>query len=223
MIIKAVLKDSIFYFFSNALARGVPILLTPILTRYLTKDEFGHFDLFIIFTSIINLTISLEITQGVARYYSTESNIQMKKIYASTALWFTLGCYSFFSIFALFFLKYCQISLPEFNSSNLAFLFGIIYIWTFGLYYVIQNQLRWSLAAKRYAVVSIISSCTLLISTLLFLFFSDFGLSGVIFSMILGNISGLTVGICFSYSTFKLDFNVGALKKMLSYSAPLVL
>ena len=48
------------------------------------------------FASIVNLTIALEVSQGVARFCTSEQNLDRKVLYAYSAFWFTFACYAAF-------------------------------------------------------------------------------------------------------------------------------
>lgn len=56
-----------------------------------------------IIASIINLTIALEISQAIARYYQDAKNDYLKAIYTSTAFWFTMTVYSIYFIISIIF------------------------------------------------------------------------------------------------------------------------
>src|SRR5205814_2027610 len=93
-------KDSAIYGVSSIITRGIAFLLLPFYTRVLSPTDYGIVDLLTIFAALVNLTVALEISQGLARYF-TDAETEPEKIeYASTALWFTIGAYTLFAIAA---------------------------------------------------------------------------------------------------------------------------
>ena len=159
-MLRTFFKDSVIYTLPSIVSKGMTLLLIPLYTRVLSPADYGSLDLLLVFMSIINLTVALEVSQGVARYYSMASEPLNKIEYASTAFWFTLGCYSLFAVIA-------SVNSEQLSSLVMAregfgnvFQVAILYIWANGLFYLIQNQFRWELRSKRYAIVSILSAVT---------------------------------------------------------------
>jgi O-antigen/teichoic acid export membrane protein len=142
-MLKALLRDSVIYTFSTFISRGLSFLLIPLYTRVL-----------IVFGSIVNLTIALEVSQGVARYCSNEKDSHQRMIYASSAFWFTLLCYSIFVSIMLILAP--SLSHLIMGKSGLASVFriGMIYLGLNGVFILVQNQFRWELNSKSYAAVS---------------------------------------------------------------------
>ncbi|RMD79998.1 MAG: hypothetical protein D6823_03915 [Chloroflexi bacterium] len=77
-------------------------MLVPLYTRVLSPSDYGSLELLTTFASIVNLTIALEVSQGVARFYPTEPHPDRKIVYASSAFWFTVVCSSIFSVLMLY-------------------------------------------------------------------------------------------------------------------------
>ena len=103
-MLQAFLKNSLIYTLGHLLTSGIAIFLLPIYTRYLSPAEYGVIDLFIVIAAIVNLTIALEISQGIARYYQEAKNEKEKRKYTSSAFWFTILVYSLFFFLTFFFL-----------------------------------------------------------------------------------------------------------------------
>ena len=95
-MLKKFFKNSLIYTVGHTLTSGIAIFLLPIYTRYLSPTEYGVIDLFMVIAAIINLTIALEITQGIARYYQEGKDEKEKREYPSSAFWFTVLVYLLF-------------------------------------------------------------------------------------------------------------------------------
>lgn len=221
-MLKRLFKDSVIYTLPSLISRGMSFFLIPLYTRVLTTADYGSFDLFLIFVNIINLTIALEVSQGLARYFTSEDNTNSKVLYASSAFWFTFAVYTVFSVSLLIVHKELSfIVMGQLNVES-AFVLGILYIWSNGLFYLIQNQFRWELRSKEYAVISVIMSVATAFVSVLAAYFLGYGLEGLLFGLLIGNLIGGIFGLWLLRNTFRFRFSLIKLKEMLIFSIPLV-
>ena len=113
----------------------------------------------------------------------------------STSFWFTLICYSLFYIISLFF----SIRLSEFIMGSKKFYdtfkFGLFYIYLSGIFYFIQNQLRWDLKSIEYSILAAINAIATVFFTILFCKFYNFGFNGILFALLLSSIISLLYGV----------------------------
>lgn len=217
------IKDSVIYAIPQIFSKGINLILLPLYTRILSPNEYGSLDLLLIFAAIINVTIALEVSQGLSRFYITEKDIKKKIQYASSAFWFTLGVYSILS--SLLFIFADDLSSKILSKDDMTFTLrlGAIYIWMNGIYYLIQHQFRWQFQSKDFALASLLMSLTTLLSTIILAYYFKLGLNGVIAGLMIGNFVGATFGILkLSGTTFTFVFNKELLIKMIKFSFPLV-
>ena len=221
-MIKAFVKDSLIYTIPTIVNRGLHFILLPFYTRVLNPNDFGNLDLIIIFTSLINLTIALEISQGFARFLPDEKSSEGKKIISFSALAFTVCCYLIYLLVALIFLK--DLTIIFFSDPNFDdfMLLGIVYSFINGLLYFFQNHLRFDLQSKNYAITNLSVSFLLAFSAIVFSGIFDFKLSGIIMAMIISNVFGCAISIYYLRKSYKLKISSKKLIKMLKFSFPLV-
>lgn len=219
---RAFLKDSLAYALPTLVSRGLSLFLVPLYTQVLSPRDYGSFDLLTVFAGIINLTIALEVSQGLARYYAEEPNFDLKVSYASSAFWFTFFCYSAFAALALLLTPHLAHFITGQPGLETAFRLEIAFIWSNGLFYLIQNQFRWELRSRYYAVVSLLMSCTTAASTVWFAFWLRGGLEGMLLGMLLGSLAGTSLGLWWLRGSFRFRYDVDCLRDMLSFSIPLV-
>lgn len=221
-MLKALLRDSIIYTIPTLISRGLSFLLIPLYTRVLTPADYGALDMLIVFGSIVNLTIALEVSQGVARYCSDEKDSHRRMVYASSALWFTLLCYSVFLVITLILAP--ALSPLIMGESGLEFVFrvGMFYLTVNGIFILIQNQFRWELKSKDYAVVSFLMSVTTAIGAVALTTIFRWGASGLLLGMTGGVIVGSCYGLWCLHDSFRCYFSWSCLKEMLLFSAPLI-
>src|SRR3989338_4229501 len=154
-MIKQFFKDSFIYGSANILSRGIAILLLPLYTRVLSPEEYGVVDMLTIFGALMNLIVSLEISQGFARLYLDASDVSDKIAYSSTALWFTVSTYIVFTMIALFSPEQLTIFLTGSLAWRHTFRVAVFSIAANGVFYLFQLQLRYQLQSRHYALSSI--------------------------------------------------------------------
>ena len=102
-MIKFFFNSYLTYNIGNVLTLSLALCLLPIYSRYLSPEEFGIVDIFLVISTFVNLTLALEISQGLGRFYQETKKQKDKKEYVSTAFWFTIFIYLLFLIFCFFF------------------------------------------------------------------------------------------------------------------------
>ncbi|GAK60666.1 polysaccharide biosynthesis protein [Candidatus Vecturithrix granuli] len=215
-------RDSVVYAIPSMISRGLSIFLVPLYTRVLTPDDYGALDLLTAFASLVNLTVALEVSQGVARYYAGEQNTDRKVVYASSAFWFTVFCYTVFLVVSLFFSSELAILVMGRDGLEVYFQIGVISIGLNGIFYLIQNQFRWELRSRHYAVVSIIVSFVTAGLAVTLAYILKWGLKGLLYGMVGGALVGCIYGLWHLRNSFRFRFQWKRLKEMLLFSAPLV-
>lgn len=145
-MLKRFLSDSLIYSIPTVISRGLSVILAPLYTRVLSPSDYGSLELLTVFASIVNLTIALEVSQGVARFYASEPDPDRKVVYASSAFWFTVVCYSIFSALMLFLSPKLASLVMGRNGMVHEFQAGIAYIWINGILYLVQNQFSLGIA-----------------------------------------------------------------------------
>jgi O-antigen/teichoic acid export membrane protein len=221
-VLRAFLKDSVIYAIPALTSRGLSFFLIPLYTRVLSPANYGSLDLLIMFASIINLTIALEVSQGLARFYAGEQNPDHKVAYASSAFWFTLVCYSIFVVLALVFINPLAHWVMGQSGLETAFRISIVYIWVNGVFYLVQNQFRWELRSKNYAVVSLLMSLVTAGLSVWFTYGMGWGLTGLLLAMVVGTFFATMLGLWWLKTSFRFRFDFIRLSEMLRFSTPLV-
>ena len=92
-MLRKLFNDSAIYTIPILVSKGIGVLIIPIYTRILSKSEYGNLDLLLVIANLVNLVVAFEISQGVARFYSAESNINNRKLIVSTAFKFFIFCH----------------------------------------------------------------------------------------------------------------------------------
>jgi hypothetical protein len=221
-MLKTFIKDSIIYFIPTLISRGLGIILLPLYVYGLSPADFGSLDLLLVLASIVNLTIALEISQSVARFYATESSIKHKSGYASTAFWFTIACYTVFIIIMISLSSQFSEFILKQKGLEKTFQVGLFYIWIQGIYYLVLNQFRWELRSDHYTIISLTMSFTVALVSVWLVYFIKWGLFGLLISMTIGHFLATFLALWLLRTSIRFKFCFIQLKEMLSYSTPLV-
>lgn len=221
-MLRAFLKDSVVYGAAGILSRGISVLLVPLYTRVLSPGEYGALDMLLAFGALVNLTVALEITQAVARFYPDASSPEEKGSFASTALWFTLAAYSLFWVAgALAAPELSRFLLDTPERTGLIHL-SLAVIWASGLFYFAQSQLRWQMQAARSAGVSLLMSLTTAGVSVWLVLGHELGVAALLWGQLVGSVVGAVAGLYFTRRSYRYGFQRERLAVMLRFSLPLV-
>jgi len=221
-VIKSFIKNSAIYTIATVFTRGIAIFLIPIYTRYLTPAEYGIIDYFMILTSIINLTIALEITQAVVRYYQDAETIEEKRSYVSTAFLFTIFIYFiYFIISYIFSNELASLFLDNENMSRL-FIIASGSIATNGIFCFVQNQLKFEIRPKDFAIVSIVNVVVLASVAIYLLIVVGLKIESIFIAQIIANIICSILAVYMARNSYSFLFVYAKFKEMIAFSYPLV-
>ena len=221
-MLKAFFKDSSIYTVPLVLTYGINFFLLPLYTRILSPADYGILDLLKLFEALVFLTVAFEVVQGHGRYYMDEKNPANKVSYASTALIFTIFCFSCFLILSQSFAYVTSKILFGVEGLEDVFRLGSLYISVGGVLLFVNTQFRYELRAKHYAFVSFATFASTAFFSVFFAYFLEFKLRGMVVALLIGNASGLLLGFWLLKSSFRLTFDFRKLKEMLVFSIPLV-
>lgn len=221
-MLKKFMKDSVIYAFPTFISGGLGFFLLPLYTRILSPADYGSLDLLTIFGGMVSVVIALEISQAVARFFTGELDPVRKVLIASSAFWFTLACYSLFALLMLLNTNPLANLIMGAAGMEDAFQIGIIYIWSNGLFYLIQNQFRWELRSINYAIVSLFMSFVTALVSVWLAYVMEWGLEGILTGMVFGSLAGTSLGIWWLRKSIRFCFDSSLLQEMLLFSIPLV-
>jgi len=221
-VLKQFFKHSLFYTIGGGLYGAVPVILVPVLAQYISREGNGIIDILLIVTLLVRLTVALEITQGLARYYAEGKTDNERRDYASTALWFAVMAYLAFGIVLTFAAApLSDLLLDGATRAPLLRLAGLAMIGE-GVFYHLQNQLKWQQMAKAHATCNAVYAVVIVAATYVFLIPMQRGINGVYEAIIAGTVCSALLSWCYGRSSYRLRFNRAKLATMLRFSAPLV-
>lgn len=223
-MLRRFLRDSAIYSVSAVLSRGVSVILIPLYTRFLQPYEYGVFDLLMIAATLANYLVSLEISQGLARVYSEARDENEKRACVSAAAWFSVTAYFLFVIVASAFsvdIARLLLGSPDWNSAVQTMILAVA---ANGIFFLLQDLLRWQLQPKRHAYASIAYSLASALVGSVTVVVVHAGVVGILIGQIVGALLGLAITLRNGGALhWRWEFNWGKWKEMASYSAPMVI
>lgn len=221
-MLKSFFRDSALYAIANLFTRGISFVLLPLYTAVLSPTDFGMIDFITIVGSLVAVTTALEVTQGLHRYVPEHLGTEEPKLYASTALWFTISCYSLLLI--LFNVFADSISVMMFDTADKSLLVKIASISYLvnAIFYLIQSQLRCELKTKENVACVTLSALCISLFTAIALLVLSAGVEGAILAIISGNVVGIVLAFYFCRASIGFVFSSTHLKAMLKFSIPLI-
>jgi O-antigen/teichoic acid export membrane protein len=218
-MLKSLAKNSILYYLSTFLTRGISFFLLPLYTSTLSQADYGTLELFSILTSFVIIVFTLQLGQGVARYYNELTSQSDVRKYTSTLIYFAFFSFAIFLILAFIFRyqlsEYLGISI---NNCILALSATALN----GVFYLSQNQLAWKIKPVQEIISSFTYNVVTICFTIYFLVYSGTGIAGIFVAQIIGALAGILLGFLFTKNDYGLVFDFRVLKKLLAFSVPLI-
>jgi O-antigen/teichoic acid export membrane protein len=221
---RMVLKNSFYYVFSTILINAIGFLLLPIVTKYLTPEDYGTINLVYGFTQISVYLVAFSLYSAVLRFYGDMKEKESLRRFIGTILIFiflmSILLVSAATLFEDLFIRYI------FN--NISF-FPIIFTGLISLLFTAQMTLHQTILqsmqkGKKLAVINIFVFLALISLKMLLIIHYRMGALGVLLAQL------ITYMIYFIYMiydlwssqmiTFAVDLKI--LRKALVYSIPII-
>lgn len=175
-----------------------------------------------IFTSLVGVTIALEISQGLARHFGDARDDADRIVYASTSLWFTVAAYTVFVVLGILFSGPAMRLLFGRTDYTTIFLVALFSIWANGLFGIVQNQLRFQLQSRRFAISNLVNTFVSIGAIVWLVLFLRMGVVGVIAGQMVGRFVGSGIALYFARDSYRFTISREKLSEMLRFSLPLV-
>jgi len=223
-MLKDLLKEGGLYTIANLLTKGVSLMLIPFYTSYFTTSDYGVIDILALFGSFVINVLILQLNRGLSRHVAEPKLEKSEKIvYASTAIWSTIGLL----VFGYLILVFNQDSIISYLSADkeiekTTYLLAITSVVLNAFFYLLGVYLRSLRRSKEFATISFLHAVLGILGVLLLVIKFDYGINSVYLSFI------IIVPILIVYEIYllrgyiKMTFDFSILKKLLHYSVPLV-
>jgi len=221
-LLKRLIKDSAVYGIASVLARGVGVLLIPLYTRVLDPADFGISDIIITTIALSSIVLTLEISQGVMRFFPDSKDPEEQNSFASSSLWFIVAGHILFilSVFP-FTSKLSNLFFQTPTYSNF-FRIALVTLLFYSLNVLMNIVLRARLMPIHFSTVNFTFTLTSTLATVLFILVYRMGIAGILLGNALGYVLAAGLGVYFARNNFAAQVDLKRLKELISFSAPLV-
>lgn len=219
-------KNASIFLLVNVLSHVHPLIIIPILTRYLSENEFGTYILFVSLVSILQLvTFSLSSNTILRFYVSTKDNDKPTFLFSIFA--FAALLQLFFALALLFsngsLLRLIYPSIPFELSSG-----GILFAFVFWFFICPFRQMFNSIFKakenpQKIVTINIVYSLVVILLIVFNSLFFENGLLGVVGCFLAAELVNI-LWLTFRFkSYFNLKFDTSVLNKIKTFSAPFLL
>ena len=221
-MVRRFFADGAIYGLAGVLSQGIAFLLFPFFAHVFEPRDYGLIDLVGVLATLVNLTIALEVSQGLGRHLGEAKTAEEQRAYISTTVTFSAAIYTVAVVLA-------QLFAPGLTSA----LFGagvdpdivrvaICWMWVSGMLYLAQDLLRWQLRPRAFAAVSVTTAAVTTISAGVLILGFDVGVTGAFAAQLIGSTCGATLAYALNRGMYRPLIDMEKLRVMLRYSLPLV-
>lgn len=216
-------RDALLYGLATLLVRGLQIFLIPVYSRALGTGEYGLVETVAIAGALVNLTVAMEIAQGMARYIADAPDESARRAYATTAVAFAALAYGAFALLVWVFADDLRQLLFADRAAASVLSLAACAIAVNGVFVIVQDLLRWQLRPGSYVVASLAYALGSAGVGIWLVAVQGIGVAGVFWGQLAGAALGLGVSLARAGGLLARVFDAQRLRTMLRYSLPLVL
>lgn len=222
-MLRALLRDSAIYSLATLLSRGLVILMVPLYTRLLTPADFGALELITILVVLANLIVPMEVGQGLARFWHEAPDDEARSRLASTTQFFSLAMYTLFLMAGMACAGPLSLWLLGSAAYSEALQLGLCLAAANGMFFSLQNQFRWLLQPKAYAMTSVLHGALLALGSILLAHYMSSPLLGILAGQLLAAcVAGLLAALRLR-GWWRMGLQTEDLRRLLAFSWPLAL
>ena len=216
-------KSVLIYGLVPSFSKFIGIFLLPVYTRIFIPEEFGVVDLLNVSISLLVIFISLEIWNGVGRYFGETNNIENKRILVSTGL-FSLITITVFAVLVITLSsRFLTVQLLQSLKYHNAFLLAGFWLPVTCVNTFLSVVMRYENKPWWYFGIAMVQLILKIVVTLAAVLIFEMGISGIYIGQITGGLVGsfFLLFVLRKYITLAMKKQV--LTKVLSFSIPLAI
>jgi len=196
------------YFIATIINNALPFLLLPLLTRFLTPEDYSYIALFTAFTAIVNSLTGLSLESYIAKYFFDHPRSFIAKIIGNGLL-------------VLFGLNLAVCFVFYFTYSQLSGLYGLPLLWVllipansfaYQLFFILLAILRNRKKVLAFSMNQISNTVLNVSITILFVVIVVFGWQGRLLGILLANIFSAGFALFYlkhkGFLSFSIDFKI---------------
>lgn len=213
------IKNSLILSIGTFIPKLLSLVILPIVTGYLTKEEYGNYDLIISSVSLIVPVITLQIQQAAFRFLIASKDETQEAKYVVTSLTYIVGISVVSSPISFFIFRF-----GLHFSVRITTLVCLI-VFAESLYMLVGQMLRGFGKNLSYSIGVIVYSVVNFITVLILIYILHLGLAGIVLSVTFSYLFASLYMICEIFRIIKFDIHrisKTALAEMLRFSAPIL-
>lgn len=223
-MLRDLIKEGGLYTLVNFMTKGISLLLIPFYTAYFSPDDYGVIDMFTVFGFFITGIITLQLSQGLARYVAEPTLKRIDRIeYASSAIW-TSGLtllISFIGI-CLLYSFFIRILFEPGAVDFKLYIYAISSVTLNAFFLFIGVYFRFIRKSATFSILSFLHALISVLLTWLLVAKFDMGISSVYISFL--TITPVLIGVQLYLLRNRIIYKIkrDKLNKLLRYSIPLI-
>lgn len=212
----SLLNNTIIYAIGNFGSKVLSYAMVPLFSFFVNKEDLGLYDLFLTSISLLFPVVTLQLSEAMYRWLLTCENPKDRKKVISTGV--------FSSIILLLIFGLCYLISTYFYNFRYQEYFYLLLIGA-SLFPIAQQIIRGLGKNKLYSFIGLLNSVLLIFFNVLFLFFLNYGLLGILLASIisysLSVITCIFLGKIYMYIDIR-SYTFKHLVELLKYSTPLI-
>jgi O-antigen/teichoic acid export membrane protein len=216
------LRHTLIYTFSSILSAGIPFLLLPILTRYLSPEQYGQIAMFTVFLTALAAVVGLS-ADGAANRRFFDNNVTCEQLKRFNGNCFLILLMS--TVLASIVLLFVDTHISRFLGIPYSWVYlGVLSVFCGFILKLRLGQLQVRGQSKLYGFFQVVNSFVVLIFSILFVVSLDLGANGRIYgiavtSLLVGFMSFLSL---VNDKRLKFEYCLNDIKQALSFGVPLI-
>ncbi len=220
--LKYTIKSTIIYSLGGISIKLIGLILLPIYTDYLTTEQYGMWAILEVTAQILATSVGLRLSTSMIRFYSSEKEIDRRKMIIFTAFGASLVSILIFNLLTHPFVR--SFSELFFNTNKFEQYFTFLILWSS---FEILNRLVLDLIRIKekpglYITVSVTKFTVILFLNIFFIVVLDMGIGGIILGQLIGSILLMLITMPFLLREMTLAIDFDLLRKLFRYGFPLI-
>ncbi|MCD4780247.1 MAG: oligosaccharide flippase family protein [Candidatus Omnitrophica bacterium] len=217
---KKLIHNAFFFTVANTIRSGLPLLLIPFLTRFLSPEGYGIISTYEILVAVCIIFVGMNGTSAISIEFFKKEKEELK-VYVGNSIFIA----SFFFLCMLFLCSIFGVSFAKFINIPAEYIHLILWQ-SFAFFFVTLNLVLWQVEekAKPYCLFQITQSIVNVSLTILFVMYLRWAWQGRILAIVFA-VSLFSLVSCFflfkrQYITFRIDWI--CIKNILAFGIPLI-
>ena len=215
-----VIKNSIVYLSSSFVNKSVPFLLLPIITAYLSPEEYGKLAIFMIFISVYKALVGMSLQTNISKNYFKATKEELAQYIGNIFILLITSMMIYLMISVVFYLLWESLfSIPTWLFLMIPFLAAFNMINTLNLT-ILRNEQR----AYMFGIFEVSNTAIKMGATVLLLIIVGLGWYSQVFGVLVSAVVFSIIGVFYIFQRgyIHFSFDKKKIKSILHISLPLI-